>query len=69
MQLKRLSVWTMTFCAIVLASGCGATRGGSYCGAAQRPFLWRSDAEIDATPIRVLRYVEVESETWGRLCQ
>lgn len=43
-------------------------RGGSYCAAAQRPFQWRSDAEIDATPIRVLRYVETEAETWGRLC-
>jgi len=29
---------------------------------------WRSDAEIDATPMRVLRYVEMEAETWGRLC-
>lgn len=44
-------------------------KGGSYCAAAQRPFQWRSDAEIDAAPIRVLRYVETEAETWARLCQ
>lgn len=36
---------------------------------AQRPFQWRSDAEIDATPIRVLRYVETEAETWAGLCR
>lgn len=34
----------------------------------QHDFQWRSDAEIDATPIRVLRYVETEAETWVRLC-
>ena len=43
--------------------------GGSYCAAAQRPFQWRSDAEIEATPIRVLRYAETEAETWARLCR
>ena len=60
----------MMLCATVLAlGGCGTLRGGSYCGAAQRPFQWRSDAEIDATPIRVLRYVETEAETWARLCR
>lgn len=46
----------------------GIPNGGSYCAAAQRPFKWRSDAEIEATPIRVLRYVETEAETWARLC-
>lgn len=59
----------MMLCAIALVSGCGTLRGGSYCAAAQRPFVWRSDAEIDATPIRVLRYVETEAEIWARLCQ
>ena len=59
----------MMLCVTVLASGCAAPKGGSYCAAAQRPFLWRSDAEIDATPIRVLRYVETEAETWARVCQ
>lgn len=58
----------MMLCVIALASGCGTVRGGSYCAAAQRPFQWSSDAEIDATPIRVLRYVETEAETWVRLC-
>lgn len=59
----------MMLCVLVLVSGCAAPKGGSYCAAAQRPFQWRSDAEIEATPIRVLRYVETEAETWGRLCQ
>ena len=59
----------MMLCVIVLASGCATPRGGSYCAAAQRPFQWRSDAEIDTTPIRVVRYVETDAETWVRLCQ
>lgn len=54
---------------VLVLAGCATPRGGSYCVAAQRPFQWRSDAEIDATPIRVLRYVETEAETWGRSCQ
>lgn len=58
----------MLLCGIALASGCATPRGGSYCAAAQRPFEWRSGAEIDSTPIRVLRYVETEAETWARLC-
>lgn len=70
MQLKLLSALTMMLCVTVLAlGGCGTLRGGSYCAATQRPFQWHSDAEIDATPIRVLRYVETEAETWARLCQ
>ncbi|WP_369326586.1 hypothetical protein AB6N01_00665 [Alcaligenes nematophilus] len=68
MQLKRLSAWMTMLCATVLASGWVAAKGGSYCAAAQRPFQWRFDAEIDATPIRVLRYVETEAVTLGRLC-
>ncbi len=59
----------MMLCVIALVSGCGTLGGGSYCAAVQRPFMWRSDAEIDATPIRVLRYVETEAETWVQLCQ
>lgn len=59
----------MMLCVTVLVSGCGTLGGGSYCAAAQRPFQWRSDAEIDATPIRVIRYVETEAETWLRLCR
>ena len=58
----------MIACVIALVSGCAIQQGGSYCAVALRPFQWRSDAEIDATPIRVLRYVETEAETWGRLC-
>ena len=59
----------MVMCGIALVSGCATQEGGSYCAVAQRPFQWRSEAEIDATPIRVLRYVETEVETWGRLCE
>lgn len=55
MQLKRLSAWMMRLRVVALVSGCGAQRGDSYCAAAQRPFHWRSDAEIETTPIRVLR--------------
>lgn len=60
----------MMLCVTVLAlGGCVAPRGGSYCAAAQRPFQWRSDVEIDATPIRVVRYVEIEAKTWWQMCQ
>lgn len=59
----------MMLCVVALVGGCGTLRVGSYCSAAQRPFQWRSDAEIDATPIRVLRYVETEAETWAGLCR
>lgn len=68
MPLKRLSTWTMVLCVIMLVSGCAANRGVSYCAAAQRPFKWRFDAEIDVMPIRVLRYMETEAETWRILC-
>lgn len=59
----------MMLCVIALVSGCATPKGGSYCAVAQRPFQWRSDAEIDSTPIRVLRHVETEAELWKRLCQ
>lgn len=59
----------MMLCAIALVSGCAAPKGGSYCAAAQRPFEWRSDAEIDATPIRVVRYTEENALIWNRLCK
>ncbi|SUU81913.1 Uncharacterised protein [Alcaligenes faecalis subsp. faecalis] len=55
MQLKRLSAWMMRLRVVALVSGCGALRGDSYCATAQRPFQWRLDVEIEATPIRVLR--------------
>lgn len=50
-------------------------RCGSYCAAAQRQFQWCSYAEIEATPISVLRYVETEAEAeaeaeaCGGMCQ
>lgn len=36
---------------------------------AQKLFQWQSDAEIDATPIRVVRYVEKEADIWSGLCK
>lgn len=48
---------------IALVSGC-ATVPGNYCDIAQRPFEWRSNAEIDATPIRVLRHIEDGADIW-----
>lgn len=59
----------MMLCVIALASGCADIKGGSYCSTVQRPFEWRSDAEIDATPIRPLRWIETEAETWERVCR
>lgn len=49
---------------IALASGCATAPTGNYCDIAQRPFQWRSDAEIDATPIRALRYIENGADIW-----
>lgn len=54
----------MMLSVIALASGCGNLRNADYCSAAQRPFQWRSDAEIDATPIRVIRHIEAEADIW-----
>jgi hypothetical protein len=53
---------------IAPVSGCAETKPGNYCQVAQRPFEWRSDEEIDATPIRPLRWIETEAETWKRVC-
>lgn len=50
-------------CASLLVSGC-ETPGGSYCAAAQPPFDWRSDQEIEATPARVVRYIETGAIIW-----
>lgn len=47
----------------LLASGC-ETLPARYCAAAQPPFQWRSDAEIDATPARVIRYIETDALIW-----
>lgn len=58
----------MMLCAIALVSGCVTVQGGSYCETAQRPFEWRTVEEIDATPIRPLRWIETEAATWERVC-
>lgn len=47
----------------LLVSGCETLRG-NYCSAAQPPFQWRSDEEINATPIRVVRYIETDAIIW-----
>lgn len=57
----------MLLSVIALASGC-ATTGGDYC-LLTSPFQWRSDAEIDQTPVRVVRHIEREAETWARVCR
>lgn len=67
------SLWITLLCASVLASGCAGVFPQrivhDYCLVAQKPFQWNSDEEIDATPIRPLRYIEVDAETYRRLCK
>lgn len=63
-RLRKLIVWMTVIYASVLASGCATPPSGDYCGIAQRPFEWRSDAEIDAAPIRALRYIETDAQIW-----
>ena len=58
----------MLLSVIALAHGCTATKVSSYCQIAQQPFDWRSDVEIDTTPIRPLRYIETEAAIWERVC-
>lgn len=57
----------MVLSVIALNAGC-ATVGGDYCALAS-PFMWQSEAEIDATPARVVRYIEGQAEVWGRVCE
>lgn len=45
-----------------------ATVPSNYCAIAQPPFEWRSDAEIDATPIRPLRYIEEADVLYKKQC-
>ena len=59
--------WTMLLFVIALASGC-ETVPANYCAIAQKPFEWQSDAEIDATPIRPLRYLEEGEALYCRQC-
>lgn len=49
---------------IALVSGCG-TLSGNYCKIAQKPYQWKSDAEIDTTPIGPLRYIETDADVWN----
>ena len=64
-HLQRWIVWMTILSASSLVSGC-VTLGGNYCAAAQPPFEWRSDEEIDASPIRVVRYIEADALIWAR---
>lgn len=66
MWLLKWMRWTIVLCVIGLSSGCATV--GDYCTVAQRPFAWHSDAEIDATPIRPLRYIEADAAIYARLC-
>lgn len=50
----------------LLVSGCANPPSGNYCAAAQPPFQWRSDEEIDATPARVVAYIEIDAIIWER---
>ena len=52
--------------AILNVTGCATVRG-SYCDL-KEPFWFESDAEVDATPMRVKRYLRDENETYARLC-
>lgn len=54
---------------IVLASGCASNKVVDYCAVAQKPFRWDSVDEIDATPIRPLRYIETSAEIYKQVCQ
>jgi len=59
--------WMMILLANLLVAGCAV--GGNYCDVAQPPFRWQSDAEIDATPIRPLKWIEAEAAIWYKLCK
>ena len=62
---RKMSGLMMVLCASALASGCAANKvAGDYCDIAQPPFSWWSDAEIDATPARPLRYIEDAAAIW-----
>lgn len=67
MPWRRLIQWMMLLCVTLLVAGCATV--GDYCDVAQRPFIWQSDEEIDATPIRPLRWIETEAEIWERVCR
>lgn len=58
----------MTTFALVLASGCANQATGNYCDIAQKPFQWRDDEEINATPVRVIRYIETGAAIYERVC-
>lgn len=59
----------MLLSVVALMTGCASPTTSSYCVVAQHPYVWQSDAEIDKTPIRVVRYIENGAATWKRLCR
>ena len=65
--LRKLSLWMMLLSVTGLVSGCESLPA-EYCTTAQNPFRWESDVEIDATPIRPLRWIETEAAIWERVC-
>lgn len=62
---RKLIRWTMLLCVIALVSGC-ETVPANYCAIAQKPYQWKSDAEIDATPIGPLRHIEEGASLYKR---
>jgi len=58
----------MLLSAAALASGCAAPpTSGNYCNIA-RPIWWDNTAQLDATPIPVVRQVVEHNETVAALC-
>lgn len=65
MRWSRILIWPFV---IVLAGGCASNKVVDYCAVAQKPFQWDSISEVDATPIRPLRYIETGAEIYMRVC-
>lgn len=62
----------MLLCSSALVlSGCAANQvrvGVEFCDHA-RPIYWNSDAELDATPMPVMRQIVVGNEKYEALCK
>lgn len=65
MHAMKLMRWMMLLSVIALAQGCAAVPG-NFCGAAQKPFDWESDAEIDSASDRLVRYIEEGDANYRR---
>lgn len=66
----KLMRYLMMLSVTVLVAGCANNKApGDFCAIAQKPFEWHSDAEIDTTPIRPLRYIEEGAALYVRQCK